>query len=186
MCTITGDQNFYGRIVIAMNLRLSSFCLTVDALCKRPKMYTVNGTYGEIVALIDGLAGGARVLPVAGHHSLDPFHRWLAKTDRFADKYGFTDYGKFREHFEDDKSALRDFAILFRQFCSELAEEEDTVTFNLAESKAKEILVLLNEIDSGHPSQLSELRELIQRKLESLEESKYDWHELFEDIRLFP
>jgi hypothetical protein len=37
------------------------FANTVEALCKRPAMYTMHGTFAEIVACLDGYAKGAEV-----------------------------------------------------------------------------------------------------------------------------
>jgi len=38
-----------------------TFIDTVEAICKRPKAYTLNGTFGEVLALLDGYAYGTKL-----------------------------------------------------------------------------------------------------------------------------
>jgi hypothetical protein len=84
----------------------------VDALCKYPKMYTENGTYGEVIAHLDGYAHGRRLFQT--HYSFSQFDEWLRKTfsEDSAERMTIADR-------DDHGSALAEFARLYRQYLNE-------------------------------------------------------------------
>ena len=83
-----------------------------EALCKRPKVYTMNGTFGEITAYIEGYANGKRFGPKGRSGSyFNSFYRWLALNLP-------EDYSRMEELITSQihEDALREFARLYRLY----------------------------------------------------------------------
>jgi hypothetical protein len=92
-----------------------SFADIVDAICKRPQMYTMHGTFGEALALLDGYANGAK-LGYRGRSSsyFVHFGMWLQiKFDYTGESYSWDD---FLNAYPDDATALKEFARLHREY----------------------------------------------------------------------
>lgn len=81
----------------------------VDALCSRPKMYTENGTFGEVLAHLDGYAKGRRL--TNRHYAFSGFYEWLRTT--FAEGSPERLLIGNRDH---HGNALAEFARLYRQY----------------------------------------------------------------------
>ena len=88
------------------------FIDVVEALCKRPKMYTLNGTFGEVVAHLEGYANGKKFGPNGRSSSyFIGFHKWLD-----------TNHPSESRHLkelvaaESDHDALSEFARLYRLY----------------------------------------------------------------------
>jgi hypothetical protein len=87
-----------------------SFIDVLEALCKRPKMYTENGTFGEVWAYLDGYAKGKGL--AGNYHSFfSPFSEWLRAT--------YPEDSKERQTVNDRSNhneALTEFARLCREY----------------------------------------------------------------------
>lgn len=90
------------------------FAEDVEAVCKRPKMYTVNGTFFEIYSFLDGLGIGA-LENRHSHSAFTPFRDWLAEPDEHGRKMPISLH-EFRGQFASDEEALNKFASLFWQY----------------------------------------------------------------------
>ncbi len=122
-----------------MNLKIKDFCHFVMTICKSPGMYTLNGTFGEVIAVIETSAKRSNIFKVSSHHGLHPFQKWLASDTRFSNSISFTDFRQFRENFSDDVAALEEFSDLFAKFCKSVPDNEDEVEITITESKAQEL-----------------------------------------------
>ncbi len=87
-----------------------TFLDIVEALCKRPKMYTENGTFGEIVAYLDGYSKG-KGLSGGYHYSFTPFRNWLEA--KYAEN---SEERKRLNDRTDHQAALAEFARLYREY----------------------------------------------------------------------
>lgn len=128
-----------------MKLKIEDFCHFVNSICKRPGLYTLNGAFGEVIATIESWAKCQNIFNVASHHGLHPFQKWLARDQRFANSINFADLKQFRDYFDDDKTALGEFALMFTKFCESLPDEEDEITITITEAKAKELYRLIEK-----------------------------------------
>jgi hypothetical protein len=90
----------------------------IDSACKRPELYTVNATFGEVLALLDGYAYGAR-LGRRGRSSsyFFDFAKWLSS--RMGPPGNATFWRFFRESYPDDKTALSEFRQRWHEFAQE-------------------------------------------------------------------
>lgn len=89
------------------------FAENVEAVCRRPQMYTVSGTFGEAVSFLDGFGLGSNL--ETGTHSIwTPFCRWLA--DSRGNPSGLVTMVEFRTWYENDETALRELSRLYREF----------------------------------------------------------------------
>lgn len=153
-----------------MNFNIRAFADGVQAICKRPKLYTCNGTYGEAIALIEGIAAGEYTFKnFYGHHSLDPFQRWLSNDPRFANSVNFTGFIDFRQHFESDEAALQEFSALFLAFCEQWPEEEDEIMVRITEIDGVAVLGILSDGSNKENESVSRVAEALAQELELLE-----------------
>ena len=87
----------------------------IRAICKYPKAYLMNGTFGEVLACLDGNANG-RAVGNRGRSSsfFNPFADWLA------DKMGIERIGNFWQAFwdscGDDETAIREFSRYWTEY----------------------------------------------------------------------
>jgi hypothetical protein len=95
------------------------FADSVDALCKRPRMYTLHGTLPEIIASLEGLAKGLGLEP-GYHYALSPFFEWLrqklGKNTSRGDELLLT--------FGNEEAAFRELARLYREY-AQLTEAKE-------------------------------------------------------------
>ena len=90
------------------------FAEDIEAVCRRPKLYTPNGTFFEIYSFLDGFGIGS-LENRGSHSSFTPFLNWLAELDEQGRNLPVSLH-KFREQFSSDQEALTTFASLFRQY----------------------------------------------------------------------
>jgi hypothetical protein len=84
----------------------------VEALCKRPRMYTLNGTFGEIIAHLEGYANGKALGPKGRSGSyFNRFYSWLDTTHP-DDSQRLKELITLQSHQE----ALSEFARLYRLY----------------------------------------------------------------------
>lgn len=87
------------------------FMEIVDALCKRPAMYTLNGTFPEVVAFLSGYACGAKVGPNSSSLYFLEFYRWVHLNHQ-SDAEGMEKLAAEDRHQE----ALSELARLYRRY----------------------------------------------------------------------
>lgn len=92
----------------------SEFAEQIEAVCRRPKMYTHNGNFFEIYAFLDGLGIGA-LENRSSHSAFTPFLNWLAEPDEHGRTFPIS-LADFRARFSSDEEALLEFASLYRQY----------------------------------------------------------------------
>jgi hypothetical protein len=92
-----------------------TFADVIDALCKYPQMYTMNGTFGEVLAFLDGYANGKSLgNPARSSSYFCGFAKWIHT------RGGYPERGPTWEHFindyPDEATALREFARLYLEY----------------------------------------------------------------------
>ena len=124
-----------------MKLSRQSFLDTVEYLCEHPETNTKNGTFWEALAFIQGLAIGSEVHGERGSHAgIQDFFHWLeVKKIGVDSSFRWFQIERFYELYSDDKTALKDFARYYREFCEGLPSEEDEIKLEIAESEAVEL-----------------------------------------------
>ena len=86
----------------------------VEAICKRPKMYTPNGSFYEVVSFLEGYSTGANVGEFAYHSAFTPFMKWTIK--KFGIQEIIIDWKEFRELFSSEQDALNNLPILYKEY----------------------------------------------------------------------
>ena len=90
------------------------FLKYIEALCKRPKMYTPTGSFYEMVSFLEGYGAGANVGEGAYHSSLTPFLKWAVK--KFGIQELIIDWKEFRQLFSSDSEALSNLPTLYEEY----------------------------------------------------------------------
>ena len=93
----------------------TNFTDIIETVCKRPKMYMMNGTFGEALAFLDGYANG-RNLGERGRSSsyFNPYRHWLQNRLNIPETEDF--WRAFRDSYPDDGTALKEFARLWHEY----------------------------------------------------------------------
>jgi hypothetical protein len=92
-----------------------TFADIVRAICLRPKMYMMHGTFGEALAMLDGYANGRRLGNKGRSGSVfNPFRAWLAV--RLDLKDGPQFWTDFRDKYGDDQTALDHLAEFWAEY----------------------------------------------------------------------
>jgi hypothetical protein len=113
------------RVIVSLNLEtipvatnFSELQITLTdvilAVCKRPKMYTLNGTFGEILALLDGYANGKKLGGRGRSASyFNGYKNWLRER-MGSSELNF--WPAFREAHSDDLTAISEFGRLWCEY----------------------------------------------------------------------
>jgi hypothetical protein len=155
-----------------MNAKTFEFFEMAEAICEYPKMYTANGTFGEVIASLEGYAFGAVIFRNRGHHSLDPFQRFLAQQGKYQSIGNFVGWNSFYEAYQDDELALKELRRLLKEFRGNVFEIEGIgIDIWLEENEAAKIHSVLSEIefsdnDDIRKNAVLRLQETIERELE--------------------
>lgn len=86
----------------------------IEALCKRPKMYTPTGSFYEVISFLEGYAGAANVGEHYYHMALTPFRQWAV--EKFGIEKTIIDWIEFRDLFSSDLEALNNLPILYKEY----------------------------------------------------------------------
>ncbi len=144
-----------------MKLSRESFLHDVQSICHRPQMYTKNGTFGEVLAFIQGIALGSRVHGFAGSHAgIQDFFGWLKIKVGDHPDFRWWTIESFYAMYSDDESALKDFAKYYAEYCNELPDEEDEIEIKITEYKAQELSDFISQEE-----RFSEIKEKIKVSL---------------------
>lgn len=81
-------------------------------------MYTMNGTFAEIVAHLDGYAKGGEVKDGPTHYSWTPFLQWLAVKFNDPKKFGYLPWKVFLASYPDEETALKELARFYREYAA--------------------------------------------------------------------
>jgi hypothetical protein len=89
-----------------------TFADLVEVLCKYPQMYTMNGTFVEIVAYLEGYttADSKR----NSRQDLNGFTKWLSARLGYSNHIVASKY--LRDMYPDDAEALTEFSRLYREY----------------------------------------------------------------------
>ena len=92
-----------------------TFTDVLTAICARPRMYTMNGSFPEVLAHLEGYTNGAK-LGFKGRSSsyFHAFADWVAGEMGAPKQPHFWKY--FSSSFPDDATATREFARLWRVY----------------------------------------------------------------------
>ncbi len=96
----------------------------VAAVCRRPTMYTLGGTFAEVVSFLEGFFSGearAEARSTAAHNA------WSNLTDRLRRDYGDgidpggwqEGFGALRRQSPDETTALERLATLYKELLAE-------------------------------------------------------------------
>ncbi len=91
----------------------------IEAICKRPKLYTPTGSFYEIVSFLEGYGAGANVGENNYHFFSTPFRIWLA--EKFELQETPINWKDFCNWFDSEKDALANLPILYKEY-TELAD----------------------------------------------------------------
>ena len=102
-----------------------TFTDVIEAICKRPEMYTMNGSFAEVLAHLEGYANGKR-LGFKGRSSsyFHGFGDWVGSQMGVPKHPRFWRY--FAGQFPDDATAAREFARLWRIYRESHPDPPDT------------------------------------------------------------
>lgn len=93
----------------------TTFAEIVSAICRRPKMYMMHGTFGEALAFLDGYANGRRLGSKGRSASVfSPFRKWLSTKLDLENDENF--WPNFIARYGDDQTALNEFARLWAEY----------------------------------------------------------------------
>jgi hypothetical protein len=91
------------------------FAEVVDAICKRPRMYTRFGTLAEVVAFLDG---SAAALNVGGHLPFTSFLRRLA--EKLNHPESFTTWEFLLNLYDSEDKVFAVLPNLYREYAEEV------------------------------------------------------------------
>lgn len=99
------------------------FLEVIEALCKRPKLYTPTGTFGEVVSFLEGYGNGAWVGGAERryHSVFTPFFRWLAGRQNRDPQFPLT-WSELQELFLTDDDAFVKFPKLYEEYVHEMLQ----------------------------------------------------------------
>jgi hypothetical protein len=86
----------------------------IEAICRRPKLYTPTGSFYEIVSFLEGLSSGDRVENNAYHSVFTPFLHWIAEKHGL-EKITFH-WENVRKMYSSESEALKNLPILYKEF----------------------------------------------------------------------
>lgn len=86
----------------------------IEAICKRPKMYTPTGTFYEAVSFLEGFGSQVGIENNAYHSVFTPFRHWVAEKNKIG-KIRF-DWEDIRKMYFSDSEALKNLPILYKEF----------------------------------------------------------------------
>jgi len=92
------------------------FCEIVDAVCTRPRLYTINGTFEEVVCFLDGFGLGSNLDNKQTHSIWTEFGLWLARVRKVA--HQSITMSEFRSWFDNDEAAILELARAYREYAS--------------------------------------------------------------------
>ena len=92
-----------------------TFTDVLDAVCKYPTNYTMNGSFGEVLAFLDGYANGAK-LGDRGRSSsyFNGYREWLCERMQQSKETDFWRY--FRSSFPDEATTAAEFSKLWHEY----------------------------------------------------------------------
>jgi hypothetical protein len=86
----------------------------VEAICKRPKMYTPTGSFYEVVSFLEGFGAAGIEGPHCYHSVFTPFCKWIVTKFSLNDE--IVDWKQIRALFASDSEALNQLPILYKEY----------------------------------------------------------------------
>jgi hypothetical protein len=97
------------------HIKKTTFADVIGFLCKRPQMYTMRGSFNEVIAFIEGYTTGDRNRST--RLEWHGFSRWLSEKFEYPSSEVASEY--VRKTYPDDREALESLARLYRQYAEE-------------------------------------------------------------------
>jgi hypothetical protein len=99
-------------------MKEKDFLEVVEAVCRRPGLYTPTGSFYESASFLEGYAIGADVHGnTRPHSSFTPFLKWLIPVFQIDDV--IMQWPEFRERFSSDAEALENLLVLYARYVNE-------------------------------------------------------------------
>lgn len=86
----------------------------VEALCKRPKMYTPTGSFYEVVSFLEGFGAKMNVGNNSYHSVFTPFRKWVV--EKYKIEQMMFDWKDFQEMFSSELEALKNLPVLYKEY----------------------------------------------------------------------
>ena len=99
------------------HIKKTTLADVVENLCKRPGMYTMGGSFNEVIAFLEGYTTANR--PNGSRLEWHGFNRWTAERCGYQSHIVAAKY--LREKFPDDRDALANLATFYRQYADDMA-----------------------------------------------------------------
>lgn len=96
----------------------NEFLEVIQAVCKRPKMYTATGSFFEAVSFLEGFGCGKGVGDKPYHSSLTPFLRWFAGRIKGERQFPLH-WVEVRDQFSSDREACEALPVLYQAYLDE-------------------------------------------------------------------
>lgn len=92
----------------------NEFAEFIEAICKRPKMYTPTGSFYEVVSFLEGFGAGANVGDKPHHSVFTPFLNWIM--EKYSIKEISFHWENFQKMYLSESEALKNLPILYEEF----------------------------------------------------------------------
>jgi hypothetical protein len=86
----------------------------IEAICKRPKMYTPTGSFYEVVSFLEGFGAQVHIENNYYHSVFTPFRKWIA--EKFGIEELYFDWKQFQEMYSSESEALKNLPILYKEY----------------------------------------------------------------------
>jgi|SRR5215216_3470543 len=94
----------------------TSFADVIQWVCKRPAMYTMHGSFPEVIAYIEGYSTSDTTRK--SRNEWHGFSRWLSARMEYPDSKVASHY--LRETYSDDAEAITHLAELYLEYAQQL------------------------------------------------------------------
>ena len=92
----------------------AEFSEFIEAICKRPKMYTPTGSFYEAVSFLEGFGSKIDIENNCSHSVFTPFLNWI--TRKYKIEHLRFDWKDFQELFSSESEALENLPILYKEY----------------------------------------------------------------------
>ena len=104
----------------------ASFDDIVRVICKNPRMYLMHGTFGEVLAFLEGYGKGVGFEgPGSSGSVFSPFKKWLCKRS-WENSENF--WRSFRDAHGDEQTAITEFAKMWSEYEVERNSDDEIVS----------------------------------------------------------
>jgi len=92
----------------------AEFSEFIEAICKRPKMYTPTGSFYEVVSFLEGFGAKMNVGNNSYHSVFTLFRQWVARKYKIEEvTFNWKD---FQEMFSSELESLKNLPVLYKEY----------------------------------------------------------------------